>query len=83
MRLLYSSEEETFSRFHLYFKKRDIKFATKFKCMLDNEYDPVIEWMKNSLIPFGEQLLIWCDGDGGDTLEQSLYRCNGNLSVCN
>ena len=78
MRFLYSSEAETFCQFRNYFQEYDIEFAMKYNDLLEND-SPVIQWMKDSLIPFGKQLLKWCDG--GVTLEQSLYRCNGSFSV--
>jgi hypothetical protein len=79
MRLLYSSEQNTLSCFLIYFEQHVTKFnfAEKFKYMLDTPYDPVIQWMKDSLIPFGKQLLSWCDGENAQ--EQSLHSCNGNF----
>ena len=76
---LYSSEQETFAQLQIYLDKSDKTFATRLKCMFDNDCDPVIRWMKDSLIPFGKQLLNWCDN--GDTLDKSLYYCNGNPYV--
>ena len=78
MQLMYSSEQETFRRFQSYFHKKDHIFAAQFKNMLDNKNDPVIKWMKYSLVPFGKELLNWCGADGESTLNQSLHLCNGN-----
>ena len=79
MRSLYSTEQETFSHFQCYFNEYDTDFATRFQNMTNNNDDPDMKWMRDSLIPFGKELLNWCDG--GDILEQSLYRCNGNFAV--
>ena len=81
MRLLYSSEQYTLSCFLMYFEQHGtkFKFAPKLKDMLDKPFDPVIQWMKDSLIPFGKQLLHWCDGENKQ--EQSLFSCNGKFSA--
>jgi hypothetical protein len=85
MRLLYSSEQEIFSQFQIYFDENDTNFATQFKSMLEDECNSNIIWMKDSLIPFGKELLNWSAGvlsDGDEALEESLYLCNGNLHFC-
>ncbi len=70
MRQFISSEQEFFSMFQIYFDEFNPEFATKFKYMLNNDCDEIIKWMKDSLFPFGEQLVKWCDGGA-----------NGNLST--
>jgi hypothetical protein len=82
MRQFNSSEQEFFSMFQNYFDDNNPKFATKFKYMLNNGGDDLIEWMRDSLIPFGKQLLNWCDGGSDNTLDQSLYCCNGMVVFC-
>jgi hypothetical protein len=79
MRLLYSSEQETFRQFQNYFENKDPIFASQFKIHSENEYDSVKKWMKNSLIPFGKELLDWCCGGSEAKLEEGLYFCNGNV----
>ncbi len=81
MRQFNSSEHDFFSMFQNYFDEYNPKFAVKFQYMLNTDGDEVIKWMKNSLLPFGKQLVDWCDGGRDKTLDQSLYCCNGNLSL--
>ena len=78
MRQFNSSDQEFFAMFQTHFGTHNPQFAIKFKCMLNDDSNEVIKWMKDSLIPFGKQLLSWCDGGRDKTLDQSLYCCNGN-----
>jgi hypothetical protein len=78
MRQFNSSDQEFFAMFQTHFGTHNPQFAIKFKCMLNDDSNEVIKWMKDSLIPFGKQLLSWCDGGIDKTLDQSLYCCNGN-----
>jgi hypothetical protein len=79
MRLLYNTEEYTLSKFRDYFECRDPQYALHFCNMLQNQTDnSVIKWIKASLLPFGRQLLYWCDGGGADI---EVNRCNGKYKI--
>jgi hypothetical protein len=78
MRQFNSSDQEFFAMFQTHFGTHNPQFAIKFKYMLNDDCNEVIKWMKDCLIPFGKQLLSWCDGGRDKTLDQSLYCCNGN-----
>ncbi len=78
MRQFNSSEHEFFSMLQNHLREHNAKFATRFNYMMNNDCDGIIDWIKDSLIPFGKQLLNWCDGVGDKSPDQNLYRCNGN-----